>query len=337
MRKVQNAQRSAVHGFVITVIGLLFLTASSMLAAPQPRVTVQKAAEPVRNEYLIMLNVPADDVPKVAKELTQKYGGEVLAVWQHAVKGFWLKAEPEVVRHMVQDRRIRSCEENALGHDSADSQLTKLNLDLDGSRITPTPTGSYPSFGNPDHPLWHLNRISHRQRQDDLEHPDYPYGSDGTGVSIYIIDSGVLRWHQEFYANPGPGSPALTQASIIKDATDKVDHSPRIRTNAAANITDGRKAHTYLVEGSLGKDPINNGYPIAPVGVCTAPTTYNFTPPPNVDFNYLGQTHGTACASVAAGRNVGVAKGATIVPVRVFNCSNSDSLGAVITGLEWTL
>src|SRR6266851_1301193 len=89
MRKVRNAQPPAACSIVVTIIVLLFLSASPMLSAPRPEATVRKAAEPVRNEYLIMLNVPADDVPKVAKELTKRYGGEVLAVWQHAVKGFW--------------------------------------------------------------------------------------------------------------------------------------------------------------------------------------------------------------------------------------------------------
>ena len=81
MRKVRSAQPFS-HGYVITLIAFLLLTASPMLGAPDPRTTIQKAAEPVRNEYLIMLNVPASDVPKVATELTKRYGGEVLAVWQ---------------------------------------------------------------------------------------------------------------------------------------------------------------------------------------------------------------------------------------------------------------
>jgi hypothetical protein len=336
MRNVRNAQ-SFSHGFVITIAAILLLSASAMLGAPHPRVTVQKAAEPVRNEYLIMLNVPANDVPKVATELTKRYGGEVLAVWQHAVKGFWLKAEPEVVRHMVQDRRIRSCEENAVAHDSGTAQYT-------GPGAAPTPngastlTGAYPPLGSPDHPLWHLNRISHRQRQDGLQTPDfkYRYGSDGSGVAIYIIDSGVLRWHQEFYSD------SATQTTITNQAASGIkDGSPRVLSNDAANIADGRKQPLYVVEwqrgatgplhNSLVPGPINSGDPIAPVGDCVAPAPYKF------GGSNDNVTHGTACASVAAGRNVGVAKGANIVPVRVFNCERLDSLGAVISGLDWTL
>jgi hypothetical protein len=324
MRKVRSAPPFS-HGFVITLIAFLLLTASPMLSAPHPKVTVQKAAEPVRNEYLIMLNVPSANVPKVATELTKRYGGEVLAVWQHAVKGFWLKAEPEVVRHMVQDRRIASCEENAVGHDSAEPQLTKVNLD--GSRVNPTPDGSYPSLGTPDHPLWHLNRISHRQRQDGLDHPDYTYGSDGSGIAIYIIDGGVFRWHQEFYPKDS------SQAAIIRDADimDKEPSSPRVRiVDARWNVT-GHNPSALIDDDAVISDTGNNGDPIAPKDCTVSPPSDAPNPPKPHPYNFSdpSATHGTACASAAAGRNVGVAKGATIVPVKAITC-NTLSLGAVI-------
>lgn len=43
------------------------------------------------------------------------------------------------------------------------------------------------------------------------------------------------------------------------------------------------------------------------------------------NFSIAGQTHGTACASVAAGRNAGVAPDASIVSVRVFGIGNSSA------------
>jgi subtilisin family serine protease len=45
--------------------------------------------------------------------------------------------------------------------------------------------------------------------------------------------------------------------------------------------------------------------------------------------------HGTHVAGTAAGTTYGVAKAATIVPVRVFNCSNSGTVGDAINGLNW--
>jgi subtilisin family serine protease len=45
--------------------------------------------------------------------------------------------------------------------------------------------------------------------------------------------------------------------------------------------------------------------------------------------------HGTHVAGTIAGSSVGVAPGATIVPVRVLDCDGSGSVGATIAGLQW--
>lgn len=45
--------------------------------------------------------------------------------------------------------------------------------------------------------------------------------------------------------------------------------------------------------------------------------------------------HGTHVAGTAASRTYGVAKSATIVPVRVFGCSGNGSTSTVIRGLDW--
>ena len=47
--------------------------------------------------------------------------------------------------------------------------------------------------------------------------------------------------------------------------------------------------------------------------------------------------HGTHVAGTIAGTTYGVAKAATIVPVRVLDCLGSGSLSAVIAGLDWVL
>ncbi|MDA9004122.1 S8 family serine peptidase [bacterium] len=45
--------------------------------------------------------------------------------------------------------------------------------------------------------------------------------------------------------------------------------------------------------------------------------------------------HGTHVAGILAGSQYGVAKKATIHPVRTLNCSNSGTLSGVISGIEW--
>jgi subtilisin family serine protease len=45
--------------------------------------------------------------------------------------------------------------------------------------------------------------------------------------------------------------------------------------------------------------------------------------------------HGTHVAGTLASSTYGVAKGATIVPVRTFGCSTTTTLSAVIAGIDW--
>lgn len=47
--------------------------------------------------------------------------------------------------------------------------------------------------------------------------------------------------------------------------------------------------------------------------------------------------HGTHVAGLLGGSYFGVAKGATLVPVRVLDCAGSGSLSAVLAGLDWIL
>ena len=47
--------------------------------------------------------------------------------------------------------------------------------------------------------------------------------------------------------------------------------------------------------------------------------------------------HGTHVAGTLAGTKYGVAKGATIVPVRVLNCQGSGSTSTVLAGLDWVV
>lgn len=47
--------------------------------------------------------------------------------------------------------------------------------------------------------------------------------------------------------------------------------------------------------------------------------------------------HGTHVAGIAAGTTYGVAKGATIIPVRVYGCDNSGPVSDVIAGMNYVL
>lgn len=127
--------------------------------------------------------------------------------------------------------------------------------------------------------LWNLDRIDQRHLPLDSQ---FVYGSMndsgiGQGVTIYVLDSGIMKDHQEF---------------VIKDP--------------ATNSTSSRAAY--------GWNFINN----------TADCS---------DFD----GHGSHVAGITAGIQVGIAKGANIVSVRVLDDKGSGTVSTTVAGLEWVV
>lgn len=111
-------------------------------------------------------------------------------------------------------------------------------------------------------PEWGLDRID----QPGLPlSASYTNANQGTGVRVYVVDTGIRSSHQEFAGR------VLAGYSAISDGNGTLD--------------------------------------------CNG--------------------HGTHVAGIAAGSTYGVAKGATLVPVRVLGCQGDGSLSGVLAGLDW--
>jgi subtilisin family serine protease len=122
--------------------------------------------------------------------------------------------------------------------------------------------------------LWNLDRIDQRDLPLDSK---YTYGTSdtsgtGTGVSLYVLDSGIMKSHQEFQK---AGNPSESRASygynFVDDTEDAVD-------------CDG---------------------------------------------------HGTHVSATAAGLQVGVAKNANIVSVKILDCMGSGTISDTVAALDW--
>ncbi|MFM9014927.1 MAG: S8 family peptidase [Candidatus Nanopelagicus sp.] len=122
---------------------------------------------------------------------------------------------------------------------------------------------SIQSVNQPD-ATWGLNRID----QEDLPLTGgYTYESEGLGVDVYVIDTGILSSHNEFTGTFKPGR------NFVKD--------------------------------SRGTEDCNG--------------------------------HGTHVAGTIAGSKYGVAKQASVIPVRVLNCRGSGSTSDIIAGINWII
>jgi subtilisin family serine protease len=200
------------------------------------------ADDPIANQYIVVMN-PAtynseskEDMATVAADLASTYNGEeVTFLYTGIYKGFSIQMDETDAIDLSNDSEVEYVAQDSYVYMSDTQTSAPWNLDRIDQRSLPLST-------------------------------TYTYSSNGAGVFVYIIDSGINPTHGEFGGIGG-------------------------RAAAAADFVGG------------------NG----------------------IDCN----GHGTHVAGIVGASTYGVAKGANLLGVRVFGCSNSGSTSAVIAGVDW--
>ena len=129
-----------------------------------------------------------------------------------------------------------------------------------------------------DETNWGLNRIHHKRA---TKFGTIKATKNGSGVNMFIVDSGILMNHSEFVGR--------IDQSLSYDAFREV----------------GDPLYGYPDDGNI--------------------------------YLYGVDDHGTHVASIAAGLNVGVAFGSTIIPVRVLSNQYNTGLIQLIDAVDWII
>ena len=143
---------------------------------------------------------------------------------------------------------------------------------------------------------WGLDRIDQRATIGDNS---YTYGTDGTGVTAYVIDTGIRATHEQF------GSPSRVVGGWSWMAN--ASNIPVTACTPAPDASLSVPAGTFDVytEGDVGLTD-NHG-------------------------------HGTHIAGTIGGTATGVAKGATMVAVRALNSCGLATAAIILQAIEWVI
>lgn len=209
----------------------------STVTAPDGAATLQKGdGIDLTNRWIVVFKDDVTNVDALVDELVRTHGGTVHYRYRHAIKGMALTIPEAALKGLARNPNIASIEADGMAYANVDQTV--------GSS------------------LWGLDRID----QTSLPlNQTYSYLNNGSGVRVYVVDTGIRTTHQEF------GSRAVHGYDYINNDADATD---------------------------------DNG-------------------------------HGTHCAGTVGGLTTGVAKGVTLVAVKVLAANGSGSYSAVIAGVDY--
>ncbi|GAB4086231.1 serine protease [Myceligenerans cantabricum] len=201
--RTARARRWAATAAGLAVVAAPALAAPSIASAAAPvndksQIIAADSPDAIDGEYIVVLDeseVGTQQVTGKAHGLVKKYGGEVKNSYKTAVRGFSAKLSPGQANKLSQDPAVAYVEQNQEVHATG----------------TQAPT-----------PSWGLDRVDQR----DLPLDDsYTYPNTGSGVTAYIIDTGILTTHQDFGGRATHGTDTVDGDG---DATDCAGHGTHV-------------------------------------------------------------------------------------------------------------
>lgn len=194
---------------------------------------LKKSQRPIENRYIVVLN---DDNKNdesalreeaVADKLTNLYGGKIDKQFTRVVKGFSVEMSADEAESLSRDERVKYVEEDA-------------EIYAVGTQYGAT---------------WGLDRID--QQTGSLD-STYNFASTGSGVNVYVIDSGIRATHAEFGGRVVLSYDAVRDGQNGNDCFGHGTHVAGTIGSSSYGVAKNATLHAVRVLGCTGGGSSSN-------------------------------------------------------------------------------